>query len=419
MAGHSRLKDGVRFPPMARICLVSPARVLPFLITVTSRAFTRASKDTTSPSFHRSTVTVSPGNTGEENRAAWLLERAGIVVGIGLQHGAAGDAVGAHAVQDRPREAGGAWRIRDRSAADCGRRTAGRAAPGPAGSRCRRTGPARASAPRAARAGPRTGRRSRRRRARSASATSVASFSPVLVLQHGLVQITAPLSLPLSTGAEDASIGGDLAGDRQRLVEGDVALAVDHHQAVDVHIAGARAPGRHRGEGRHRLERTRDSGLLIDEGEFLLVHRIGAHADAIGVKHHLAIAIGVFLAEVFQRHQFIVLDRHRGGSSWIFLPSSCPRRRASSNHRRPRLLDPRFAGMTTRRIWRAQSHSSRRKERQRRAVGRLEHHLHPLADLQLVEVAVDEVGQQRRAFVQGDIADRVGPSADLRMTLKV
>ena len=49
----------------------------PFLITVTLRAFTRASKLTTSPSFHRSTVMVSPGNTGEEKRAAWLLIRAG------------------------------------------------------------------------------------------------------------------------------------------------------------------------------------------------------------------------------------------------------------------------------------------------------------------------------------------------------
>ena len=44
---------------------------------------------------------------------------------------------------------------------------------------------------------------------------------------------------------------------------------------------------------------------LVDEGEFLLVHGIGAHADAVGVEHHLAIAIGVFLAEIFQRHQLV------------------------------------------------------------------------------------------------------------------
>ena len=35
----------------------------------------------------------------------------------------------------------------------------------------------------------------------------------------------------------------------------------------------------------------------------------------------------------------------------------------------------------------------RRKERQRRAVGRLEHHLDLLADLQLRHIAVDEIGQ--------------------------
>src|SRR5581483_1063627 len=44
--------------------------VLPFLTTVTLRAFTRASNETTLPSLHRSMVTVSPGNTGDENRAA-------------------------------------------------------------------------------------------------------------------------------------------------------------------------------------------------------------------------------------------------------------------------------------------------------------------------------------------------------------
>ncbi len=32
--------------------------------------------------------------------------------------------------------------------------------------------------------------------------------------------------------------------------------------------------------------------------------------DAIGVEHHFAIGVGVFLAEIFQRHQLFVLDRH-------------------------------------------------------------------------------------------------------------
>ena len=83
-----------------------PSTVFPLLITVTLRAFTLASNEMTLPSFQSSIVTVSPGNTGEENRADVLLEGGRIVVGIGLQHAAAGDAVGAHAVQDRPRKAG-------------------------------------------------------------------------------------------------------------------------------------------------------------------------------------------------------------------------------------------------------------------------------------------------------------------------
>ena len=63
---------------------------------------------------------------------------------------------------------------------------------------------------------------------------------------------------------------------------------------------------------------------FVDEGEFLLVHRVGAHADAVGVEHHLAIAIGVFLAEIFQGHQLFVLDRHFGFSpEFIFVGASC------------------------------------------------------------------------------------------------
>ena len=40
----------------------------PFLITVTARSMTLASKEIYLPSRHRSTVMVSPGKTGEENR---------------------------------------------------------------------------------------------------------------------------------------------------------------------------------------------------------------------------------------------------------------------------------------------------------------------------------------------------------------
>src|SRR6266702_3154317 len=49
----------------------------------------------------------------------------------------------------------------------------------------------------------------------------------------------------------------------------------------------------------------------------------------------------------------------------------------------------------------------RREERQRRAVGRLEHHFHLLADLQRRQIAIDEIGLERRAFLQRDVADRV------------
>jgi hypothetical protein len=40
---------------------IYPSTVLPLLITVTPRAFTLASNETTLPSFHISMVTVSPG----------------------------------------------------------------------------------------------------------------------------------------------------------------------------------------------------------------------------------------------------------------------------------------------------------------------------------------------------------------------
>src|SRR5882724_3096427 len=51
--------------------------------------------------------------------------------------------------------------------------------------------------------------------------------------------------------------------------------------------------------------------------------------------------------------------------------------------------------------------SHRRKERQWRAFGRLEHHFHLLADLQFLHVAIDKISQQRRAFLQRDVTDRV------------
>src|SRR5438552_5329553 len=51
----------------------------------------------------------------------------------------------------------------------------------------------------------------------------------------------------------------------------------------------------------------------------------------------------------------------------------------------------------------------RREEWQRRAVGRLEHPLHLLADLQYFHIAVDKTSLQRRTLRQRDLADRVRP----------
>src|SRR6266404_9948279 len=48
----------------------------------------------------------------------------------------------------------------------------------------------------------------------------------------------------------------------------------------------------------------------LTKGEFLHVHRIGAKADAVGVEHHVAVGVAVFLAEVLQGHQLFVHDRH-------------------------------------------------------------------------------------------------------------
>jgi hypothetical protein len=41
---------------------------MPLLTTVVPRTFTLASNEITSPSLYNSSVTVSPGYTGEENR---------------------------------------------------------------------------------------------------------------------------------------------------------------------------------------------------------------------------------------------------------------------------------------------------------------------------------------------------------------
>src|SRR6185369_14217058 len=86
----------------------------------------------------------------------------------------------------------------------------------------------------------------------------------VLVLQHGLVADDGALVLALVEDVEHGRVGRDLRRARKRLVEGDVALAVDYHDAIEIHLAGTGAPRRHRGEGRHHLERPRGEGAFVD-----------------------------------------------------------------------------------------------------------------------------------------------------------
>src|SRR5271166_2969824 len=313
---------------------------------------------------------------GKPRRVA--LEGGWVVIGIGLQDPAAGDAVGAHAVQDRSRKTGalGEFRIGVQRVAVAAETVDQRLVrprrnvDGPVGCAGRhrmRLGLAFRRPAKAAVA------------ARKARGDQRRQRLSIAVLEHGLVPDHRALVLALVERREHGGVCGNVSGGRQRLVEGDVALAVNHHHAVEIHLAGSRAPGGHGREGRHHLQRPRGGSGLVDEGELLLGHGISAQADAIGIEHHLAIAVAVFLAKVLHGHQLFVFDRH-------FLAAP------------PGLLC--VGGAASLRG---------REERQGCAFGRLEHDLYLLADLQFVDVAVDEVGLQRRTFLQRDIADRVRP----------
>ncbi len=159
------------------------------------------------------------------------------------------------------------------------------------------------------------------------------------------------LVLSLVEDVEHGGVGGDVGSGGKRLVEGDIAFAVHHHHAVQVHLAGPGAPCGNRREGRHHLQRTRRGDGLVDEGQLVFVHRVGAHPDPVGVEHHLAVGIGVFLAEIFQGHQFIVLDRHVVLSRISFFGARAPLlpsrpRKAGCRVVTGVLLDPRFRGTT-------------------------------------------------------------------------
>src|SRR3984957_5140817 len=101
---------------------------------------------------------------------------------------------------------------------------------------------------------------------------------------------------------------------------------------------------------------------------------------------------------------------HRGRQPQAHLGEGLPPRKDISPLIEP-LIRLRFAKTPS--PTRGDGTLNRRKERQRRAVGGLEHHFHLLADLQLVHVAIDEIGQQRRALLQRDVADRVRPRGGL------
>ena len=199
-----------------------------------------------------------------------------------------------------------AWRIRDRCAADCGRRRADRSAPDPGASRYRRIlsgarvgtwcgsgwpsdGPPKPPSPRAKR-----------------EATSVASSSPLSSLSTVLCRITAPLSLPLSHAprtVESAVMLAATGSGLWKVMSRSPSTTIRRLRFISPGLAPHAATEAKVGTTFNG--RAGEDGL-VDVSQFLLVHRVGAHADAIGVQHHLAIGVGVFLAEVFQRHQLVV-----------------------------------------------------------------------------------------------------------------
>src|SRR6185369_18075201 len=183
--------------------------------------------------------------------------------GIGLQYAAAGDAVGAHAVQDRLRETGlpGKLRIGVQRVAVAAEAIDQRLV------RTRRDvdDPVGRPARHLVRFGLTFGWAAKAAvTARKTRSHQRGELLAALVLQHGLVPDHGALVLALIEDVEHGRVGRDPGRARQRLVEGDVTLAVDHHHAVEIHLAGTGAPRRHRGEGRHDLERPRGKGAFVD-----------------------------------------------------------------------------------------------------------------------------------------------------------
>src|SRR6185437_11879751 len=206
---------------------------------------------------------------GREPRGM-LPEGGGIIVGIGLQYTAAGDAVGAHSVQDRPRETGtpGEFRIAVQRIAIAAQPVDQRLVRprrdldglvGRAGRHLVRLGLAFRRAAEAAIAACKARCHQRRQ------------LLALVVPQHRLMPDYRTLVPALVEYVEHGGIGGDMRRCGERLVKGDVTFAIDHHDAVEIHLAGSGAPGRDRSKGRNHLEGARRGGGLIDEGELPLV----------------------------------------------------------------------------------------------------------------------------------------------------
>src|SRR6266851_8408557 len=77
---------------------------------------------------------------------------------------------------------------------------------------------------------------------REARCNQCGELLALLVVEHRLVPDHRALVLALVEDVEHAGIRGDVGGRGKWLMEGDVALAVHHHHAVEIHLAGPRAP---------------------------------------------------------------------------------------------------------------------------------------------------------------------------------
>ena len=127
-----------------------------------------------------------------------------------------------------------------------------------------------------------------------------------LFRNHRLGDDDRALAFALVPGADDAAVGGDLRGHGQRAMQRQLLFAMHHHHVVDAAIGHrSGAPGDDGRHGRHGLQ-----VLFVNEGEFLVVHRVAPEADAQRVKHGFAVAIAEFLPGRLQRHEVIVIDRH-------------------------------------------------------------------------------------------------------------